>query len=170
LEDIDIDNDSAIAIDSQEEFVQKNPCRELRKLLGMSQVEFSRLLIDVSYPSVRNYEKHPEDTPAAVINQIISLATERGYADWAVVLKSDNWRVVNVLQPGETLITAPKAGAAAPVPPAGGADRAALHGLLDEILNSGDPDAIEAVVPNLSIFAKWVRSRPKSVPAKKKRA
>jgi hypothetical protein len=154
----------------------KNPCRELRQLLGVNQVEFARML-NRSFQSVRAYEKHPEDTPAEVIERIRSIAAEAGHADWAMFLLSDEWRVVNVLYPGETLISAPKAettrhsepkpSSASDAPSSGD-----LHSMLDDILESGDPDAIRAVVPNLELFHKWVKAKSagKKLPSKKKRA
>jgi ParB-like chromosome segregation protein Spo0J len=150
----------------------KNPCRELRQLLGVSQVEFSRL-IECSYPSLQNYEKHPEDTPAEVIDRIRSLAAETEHADWAVPLLSDEWRVTTVIYPGETLISAPKpkprtAGSSLPGMP----DRDELHAMLDDVLDSGNPEAIQAVVPNLVLFQKFVnlKSDNRKVPKKRKGA
>jgi ParB-like chromosome segregation protein Spo0J len=146
----------------------KNPCRELRELLGVSQVEFARL-INRSMQSVRSYEKHPEDIPAEVIERIQSLAAETGHADWAVPLLSDEWRVVAVIHPGETLIGAPKS---KKTYPPGIPGRAELHAILDEILDSENPDAIGAVVPNLVLFRKFVniKSGNKKIVRKSNRA
>ena len=85
----------------------KNPCRELRELLGVSQVEFAGL-IGRSFQSVRAYEKHPTDIPREVIDRIRTVAAQTGHADWAVPLLSDEWRVTAIIYPGETLISAPK--------------------------------------------------------------
>ena len=121
-----------------------------------------------SHQSVIAYEKHPEDTPAEVIQSLKTIAAATGHADWAVFLSSDNWRVARVIEPGETLISAPPR----PHPASGGAtSRESLHGMLDEILDSGDPDALNAVVPNLVLFHKWVEQKsPKMVRAKKRKS
>jgi ParB-like chromosome segregation protein Spo0J len=145
----------------------KNPCRELRELLAVNQADFGRL-IGRSFQSVRAYEKHPSDIPADVIERIKSLAAERGHADWAVFLSSDEWRAVSVLQPGETLIGARQTEGPRPKL-ATTRDPATLHSMLDDILESEDPDAIQAVVPNLELFHKWVKLKGKNK-AKRKRA
>jgi hypothetical protein len=49
-----------------------------------------------------------------------------------------------------------------PLPPPAKSPRAQrkrLHALLDEVLNSGDRDALEAVIPSLELSVKWVRQR-----------
>jgi DNA-binding XRE family transcriptional regulator len=150
----------------------KNPCRELRQLLKLNQVEFARL-IGRSYQSLKVYEKHPEDTPPEIIESLKSIAAANGHADWAVFLSSDEWRITNVLQPGEELISAhtvPKSDVPAGAFASAAPDRAQLHHMLDAILDSKDPDAIRAVVPNLELFYKWVQKRGTAIPAKKRRA
>ena len=138
----------------------ENPCRELRQLLGVNQVEFSRL-IGRSYQSLKVYEKHPEDTPPEVIERIINLATARGHADWALVLKSDDWRIVSVIQPGETLISAPRPNARSE------SKNARWHDMLEDILESGNKDACHAVQSNLIVFHDYIGGRAKSVPPSK---
>ena len=117
-----------------------NPVRRLRAALGLSQVEFGRL-ISRSQQSVRDYEagKTPSET---TVNAIKSLAVERGYA---YLLITEDFAIQRIFEP-------------APHP----SDSAAvdLHGVLDEILQSGDRTATLAVENLLAITAQYLR-RPK---------
>jgi len=134
----------------------ENPCRELRQLLGLSQVDFCSL-IGRSYQSLKVYEKHPADTPPEVIERLKTVAAERGFADWAVALSSDDWRVATIVYP----MTPPRR---PPPPPKTGApsypaDHLKWHEMLEAILTSGDARAISAVQPNLILFYAWVTER-----------
>jgi hypothetical protein len=155
-----------------------NPVLELRERLRLNQVKFS-ILLDRHVASVRLYEKHPEDVTDEMRAVMRSIAQSHGYADLAAAfatpqsgapaiaaetldpdavitaVANGKYAPKHVIQPGETLISAGKKVAKRPV-----FDVPRLHGLLDEILDSGNPDAIQAVVPNLEVFAKYVRISP----------
>jgi transcriptional regulator with XRE-family HTH domain len=131
----------------------ENLVKTLRELLGLNQADFGRLF-NRAWQSVQQYEggRRP---PAEVIEKLKNIATANGHADVAIALSGSDWTVKRVFHPGETIISAPK-------PKAGGSsgdDRGHLHALLDEILDSGDADALQAVIPNLEVFAKYVRVR-----------
>ncbi len=143
-----------------------HPLRKLRKALGLNQVEFSSV-IGRSYQSVQNYEKGVP-MPPDLVEKVVALAAQRGLAEIANELRGGRYevnRTAPIEQP--SMGRAPRRGesprAQSPVPPRRSqsvfppAERSKLHALLDEILDSGDPDAIEAVVPNLRLFSKWVR-------------
>lgn len=121
---------------------QRNLIRELRDRLGMSQVEFG-LAIGRSFQSVRAYEKHPADIPADVIDRIRALASDHGHPDLARQLAGDDRQPVETARPT-------------------GHRHQEWHDLLDEILDSGDPDAAPAVRSNLITFAKYIRNKRSS--------
>jgi transcriptional regulator with XRE-family HTH domain len=159
----------------------ESPIKKLRLALGWSQVQLAQA-IGRSYASVQGYEagKH---VPGEVVERMKSIAVERGLADVAVELSSEEWQVRRVFQPGEVLISqAREALRSKPVPeplpgpgqpvrqPASGSSgglREHWHRLLDEILDSGDPDAISTIGRNLETFAGFVRRS--AAPPKKDR-
>jgi DNA-binding transcriptional regulator YiaG len=134
---------------------------KLRNALGMSQIEFAQL-VGKGYSSIRNYERGVPP-PDDVAEKLVQLAVEHGMADLALQLKGE-FGVRRVLEPGETLISTarkPKAKAAAPSASsvAPGADRDRLHAMLDEVLDSGDPAAVSAVVSNIQVSTGFIRLR-----------
>lgn len=126
----------------------------------MSQSDFARA-IDRSLQMVRNYENGAKP-PAAVIERLQTLAVEHGRADLGLAL-GDEWEVKHVIKPGETLITTAR--------PAGSYNpkNKELHDMLELVLESGVKKAIEAVVPNLVLFADYVAQiRPtREIPSKR---
>ena len=129
-----------------------NPVRELRGKLGMSQVEFAHL-IGRSMQSVRAYERHPEDITEEVVERLKTVAVDHGYADLALRLSSDDWRVRRVFEPGEIIFTSP------PSTQTGYPyliENRRYHDLLEKVLNSRKKKAIDAVIPNLELFGDYV--------------
>src|SRR5450755_3155375 len=108
----------------------------------MNQETFARE-IGRSTPSLRGYEAG-RVPPDDVIEKLKTIATARGRADLAVNLTSDEWKVRRVIWPGETLI-----GASGSVPkaPTDSRDprRGDWHTIRDQILDSGQADAVNAV-------------------------
>jgi transcriptional regulator with XRE-family HTH domain len=141
-----------------------NPVRNLREHLGINQHQFADL-VGRSYASIQGYESGKR-VPPEVIERMKTIAAERGLADVALILSSEEWQVRHVLHPGETLIGARPV----PVPATNSAynpRNARWHDMLEAILESGDEKAIKAVEPNLAIFYAWVTERHPQKPAKK---
>jgi transcriptional regulator with XRE-family HTH domain len=130
--------------------MQKSIIREIREACGMTQEEFARVA-GRSTPMIRLYEKGAIP-PREVIEAIKSLAVERGLVDLAAAL--DEWQVDRVLYPpGQASVTGK---------PRPGSKK--WHEMLDEVLDSGQPDAIQAVESNLHVFVQTVRlRRPKKI-------
>jgi len=106
--------------------------KAFREALGISQVEFGRL-IGRSHQSVQDYEGGKNISDAAWY-AILALAHERGWADL-------------VLFPGELAVT--RDFRPAPIPTnAIGID---LHALLDELMQSGDSGVV-LTVENLLLY------------------
>jgi len=131
----------------------KNFVRQIREAARMSQTDFARA-IGRSLQMVRLYE-HGQDTPAEVREKLRSIATQAGRDDLAAALTTEDFI------PGETRTPPTK-----PAKP--NARREQYHALLDEILDSGDPDALNAVIPNLVLFGKWIRSKGSERPPRKR--
>ena len=140
----------------------ENPVRNLRERLSLNQHQFADL-VGRSYTSIQGYESGKR-VPAPVVDRLKTIAAERGVADIALVLSSDEWQVRRVVQPGETLIGAPRP-ATASIGTYHPRNKV-WHDMLEAILESGDEKAIKAVEPNLIIFHAWVSARPQK-PAKK---
>lgn len=123
----------------------------------MNQAEFWPLT-GKSYGSLKNYERHPDSTPPDVIERLKSVAAERGLADWAVSLSSDDWRVRTVIYPitPARAITQP-----APAPAPG--DRR-YHEMLDAILAAGDDLAVRTVSSALLLIYTWLSGRQATAP------
>lgn len=129
----------------------ENLVRKLRSALGLSQVAFGQLL-GRSYQSVGYYERGVP-IPPAVVERLIAIATENNLADIAMELAGGKWQIKRVLQPGETLISNK-------LDRKGEKTDNKWHTLLDEVLGSGNAEAISAVQSNLVVFSMYVRSRP----------
>jgi transcriptional regulator with XRE-family HTH domain len=125
--------------------------REIRAAARMSQVAFARA-IGKSLQTVRNYE-HGHHPPEEVIEVLKSLAVKCGRADLGMAL--GEWGVKRVIHPGETLISS-----AMPATPLD--QNARYRSMLDEVLNSGEEDASQAVKQNLEVFVSTVRMRRKN--------
>ena len=106
---------------------------ELRKRMGMNQEELA-VAVGIARSSLQNYER-PEPSPkAAVIERLAAFAESHGHKDLA-----DQFR-------GQTLTNRPSP------------DRhRRWYALLNEVLVSGNAEAISAVTKNLEIFARYVR-------------
>jgi transcriptional regulator with XRE-family HTH domain len=152
-----------------------NAVLKFRKALGLNQVRFADL-VGKSYASIRNYEKGIP-LPPDVAEKMAALAVQHGLADVAIELRGGAYEVKRVVEPAETLIPRgrreePAASSRTnPGKPSllGKSERDKYHGLLNEVFDSGDPDAIPAVTRNLEVFAKYVRLHP-GPSAKKRRA
>jgi len=121
---------------------------QIRSACGMNQADFAREL-GKSVGSVRRYEDGAEPPPE-VIEKLRTLAASAGRGDLALGL--------TMAGTGQATIVTAR-------PPTAQPDRDRLHALLDMILDSGDPDALATLIPNLELFAKWVREKP--VPKRK---
>jgi transcriptional regulator with XRE-family HTH domain len=122
----------------------ENLVRKLRLALGLTQQEFARAA-GLSYSAIQNFEgdKH---VSLQSVEKLRTLAVQHGLADIALQLSSDEWQVRRVFHPGERFISEPKAGKS-------GENNARWHQLLDKVLNSQVPIAIQAVTSNLEAFA-----------------
>ncbi|HTX34338.1 MAG TPA: helix-turn-helix domain-containing protein [Bryobacteraceae bacterium] len=128
-----------------------NPVRRLRAFLGLNQIDFGRL-VGKSNATIRNYE-NGMTIPPEVMERFKSLAAEKGLADIALELSSDDWRVQTVIYP----LKPP------PDPPAGTPSaHARWRALVDAALD--DPDFGPLLVHLLSAF-----ERTKIVPEPKTR-
>jgi len=144
--------------------MDNNLIRQIREAAGLNQSNFARA-IGRSVQMLQLYERSQAPPPAEVVEKLKSIAVQSGRADLGVALTSDEWRVHGVFHPGETFISSiPRP---APGPIIAPSERLQLHAILDEILDSGDEDALAAVVPNLHLFGKWVRERKKPKKARK---
>jgi transcriptional regulator with XRE-family HTH domain len=142
---------------------------KIRKALGLNQVKFAELL-GKSLGSVRAYEK-ATSIPLEVSQKLAALAAQQGLADLAMELRGE-YEVKRVIEPTETLIsTGHKRGGHGDTADASRSEGPGrrtpttltksecdrFHSLLDEVFNSGDPDAIPAVTRNIDVFSKYVR-------------
>ena len=131
-----------------------NPVKRLRDELGLTQVQFAGAA-GVALSTVANVEGGKQ-VERATVEKFKTLAADRGYPDIAMELSSDDWQVRGVIQPGEILIS--QAGSGPKKAPSFVRDqRSRWHSLLDEILDSGNADAISAATQNLDLFARYVR-------------
>lgn len=130
-----------------------NPLKELRAALGWSQNDLARE-IGKSYASVQQYEQGKR-VPPDVVEKLKTIAAKHGFADIALRLSSDDWQVTRVLHPGETLISQAKRNLQRRNPE----ESVDWHALLEEVLSSGQDDAINAVQSNLVCFTRLVRTR-----------
>ena len=123
---------------------------ELRKRLDMTQVDFAQVA-GRKYPSIRDYERGFA-VPREVADKLASVAEEHGWLDIALELRAP-FEAPTQDPPGKSASSRPAMCSLSR------ADRDRLHGLLDEVFNSGDPDATSTVVANIEVFARFVRSR-----------
>lgn|SRR5262249_47473135 len=138
--------------------MDKNPIKRLRGLLGWNQATLGQA-IGRSWQSVQNYEAGKR-VPPEVIDKLKTLAAQRGFADVALDLSSEEWQVRRVFYPGEKLISqASKRGTASQRSgePARASDRSDAHELLDQIYDSGSAEATAAAYQNLAVLARYVR-------------
>jgi transcriptional regulator with XRE-family HTH domain len=124
----------------------ENLIKTLRELLGVNQADFARLL-GRSWQSVQRYEQgaHP---PAPVVEKLRAIAIANGHPD-----------IAGALPGGEQPVPKRATGAPSPKsgPPRPGPERDRLHAILDEILDSGQPEAIPGVIQSLKAFAAYAR-------------
>jgi len=126
---------------------EDNPVRRLRRLLGLNQSDFARL-IGKSHQSVGNYEKGML-VPPETVQELKTLAAKYGYADIALELSSEDWQIRTVVHP----FPKPAPPVVQPAPAILDAGRQAQHAMLDALLDSGNRDAIQAVNHLLKYFA-----------------
>jgi transcriptional regulator with XRE-family HTH domain len=118
-----------------------NPVLHVRNLTGETQVDFARR-IGRHFSSVQGYESGRK-IPAEVIDKLKSIAVEFGHPEIAAALS----------RPGERLISNKRAGIESNREKADNK----WHSLLDEVLNSGNAQAIAAVQHNLVVFSMFVQ-------------
>lgn len=141
----------------------ENFVKKLRTALGMSQVKFGDA-IGRSLGSVQQYERGVP-FPDEVRERMMSLAAEHGLADLAIEISGKRWGVRHVLNPGEHLISESKRSKGIDSHAKAGENTPSRsvpsdwHALLEEILTSGELDAITAVQHNLVVFGRYVRAR-----------
>lgn len=151
----------------------ESPVRRLRLLLGWSQVQFAEA-IGRSYASVQGYEAGKR-VPPEVIEKLKSIAAANNLADLGLELSSDDWQVRRIFHPGEVLITQSRQRVRTDLSPSQPASagnlvkraehprtdpRDRLHRVLDEILDSGDPELISAAEQALDVFARLAGAAP----------
>lgn len=124
--------------------------KRLRTALGMNQTDFARA-IGRSHQSVRNYEAGVTPPPE-VVAKMEQLAKDSGVEDPFVVEP----RGQELVAPRRTQ-RAHQAGTTSAIDTS---DDSRWHGMLDEVLTSGNVEAIAAVQHNLIVFSKFVR-RPR---------
>jgi hypothetical protein len=146
--------------------------RRIRRALSVSQAEFGRL-IGRSHQSVQAYEKSGQ-VPEDVLARMRMLCAERMLVaqveeiddQLAVLVKgpdapSTEWHVTKVFHPSGHVVHPGGGGKAPPIlhslkPGKFRPENIQMHQMLEDILNSGDPDATAAVVPNILLFHKWI--------------
>ncbi|MCE5311379.1 MAG: hypothetical protein LLG20_27385 [Acidobacteriales bacterium] len=116
--------------------------RKLREALGLSQVEFGRL-IGRAHQSIRNYEAGLS-VPPAVYDRILKLAQERGLTH--LVLEPEPVGNADHSQSSEKM----------------------AHELLHEIFSVGTKKDVDGILVNLANFVEAIRSR--SVAQKRRKA
>jgi DNA-binding transcriptional regulator YiaG len=148
--------------------VPDNPISEIRAVSRMAPAVFAAVL-RCSEDELRKLEEGSIKASQVLNERLKKLAVQHGRPDLAVALGGE-WAVRHVIHPGETLITTGMidgrdgGGENERIQPD---DRQIWRDLLDEILSSGDEDAIIAVQHNLVVFGKTVRLGRKSQPKKK---
>jgi transcriptional regulator with XRE-family HTH domain len=121
----------------------ESPVKKLRAALGWSQADLAQS-IGRSYQSVRDYERGIRPS-AEVIDKLKTLAAKHGLT--FDPFPSD--------QPGPAPTLLSSRRPASRNPSSARNDQA--HALLDEVLASGDKDAISAVLQNLDAFTRLTR-------------
>jgi transcriptional regulator with XRE-family HTH domain len=139
---------------------EENPIAQIRAVSRMAPAVFAAIL-GCSESDVLRLERGQAQPSKEVAEQLASIATRAGHPELAVAVGA--WAVRHVIAPGETLITS----ARVDNKKIRSSDSAMWHELLEEILSSGDEDAIIAVQHNLVVFGKTVRLGRKSEPKKK---
>jgi transcriptional regulator with XRE-family HTH domain len=124
--------------------------REIREYTGMNQSDFARE-IGRSIQSLQNYERGAPPR-ADVIDKLRRLAIAHGREDLAAAM--GGFGVKSVFDPGETIISAPRSTAASKPPKKDGWQQ-----MLDEVLNSGQQDVVDAVNANLTFSVGVIRQR-----------
>lgn len=134
----------------------RTPARELRESLGWSQERFAQE-IGWSYGSIQKWESGVAPPPEA-LDSMRDLALKYNRTALAHELEQGTgpWAVYS----GEEVRAVKK--------PAGSA--AELHAAVDEVIQSGNPDALAAVQMTLAVSVKYARAFPQRVarPAPKK--
>lgn len=140
-----------------------NPVRSLREHLGLNQHQFGDL-IGRSYPSVQGYEAGKR-VPPEIVERLKTIAAERGFADIAVSLTSDDWKVDRVIYPsGHEVRTGPAARPSHNGPD----DRDIWHGMLDLAWDARQPESIAAIKSVLLLAKAAAAKRAPAVEEKKK--
>lgn len=132
----------------------ENLIRQIRYSASMNQADFARE-IGKSIQSLQRYESGVVP-PYEVIEKLKHIAAFHGRADLANALSRDEWKA-------EKPTFRPRAAPSKAAPPA---QDNQWQQMLQEVLDSGCQDAIEAVQQNLVVFRNHVRIRRKSAPAK----
>ena len=137
--------------------MQESPIKKLRDTLGWNQATLAQAIAR-SWQSVQNYEAGKR-VPTEVVEKLKTIAAQHGLADIALELSSDEWRVRRVFHPGETIIsqTHKKTAAAPARTKAPSGNRETAHRMLDEVYDSGSPDALTAIFLNLDVVTKYLR-------------
>ena len=132
--------------------------REIRKATGLNQTDFAREIGRVMQ-SVQGYESGRKP-PAEVLGKLKEIAIAHDRLDLAEALGGE-WKVRRVFEPGETMISSPQ-----PRAPGKPAEKEDWHRMLDEVLKSGQADALAAVKSTLVALADLVRVRRGQVSSK----
>lgn len=123
----------------------ENIFREIREATGLNQVDFGRE-IGRTHGSIQGYEAG-KTPPREVVEKYKAIADQHGRGDLAALLSSGEWKVPRVAQaggaqPGETSVgqgrEKKRKVSADPL-------REHWHTILDEILDSGQAVAVNAV-------------------------
>lgn len=152
----------------------ESPVKNLRDALGWNQTQMAAGL-DCSYGSVQNYESG-KPVSIEVVEKAKRLAAEHSLK---LELSGSEWLVRRGVEPTELLISSTKGKihtsstgkvdvSEKPAHNRPHGEREQAHVMLDEIFDSGDAGAIEAVCKNLLMFKRVIRSPVASaVPPKK---
>lgn len=112
--------------------------------MRLTQIQLANAL-GWSYGSIQGYERGAK-IPGDRIEQLKTFATQHGHADIALTLSSEQWHVQTVIHPIQPRQQATE-------------ENQSWHEMLDEILDSGMPELINAVQSNLLVFRDHVRLR-----------
>lgn len=143
---------SSLSLSAGESQVEKeNPALKIREAFAMTQAEFAAA-VGLSYSTVQGYERGARISDAGR-EKLVSFLLGRKRPDLVSLLEEEaslaTSRVSRDNLPRSTRVDrrGPQF------------DAKELHSMLDEVLISGDPDAIRAVESNLVLFSKYVRGR-----------
>ena len=129
----------------------ENPIAALRLLRGTSKERFARE-IGTTVAELNRLEEGGGNLRPDVLENLKTISARVRRPDLGVRLTSEEWKVQTVIYPMKekhVKVTEPVLNP----------DKAFWHGLLEEVLDSQEQDAIVAVQHNLMVFGRYVRTK-----------